>query len=317
VIGMDSTDRALLALGRELQSRNYHFATITPASHRRVNDRPGNEVATSLEGVFGWSRPFRSTGLPEKIVALLHDAGEIDACGHLLRSTVRFSTLGAQLFVHSAFPTDQPDAVFFGPDTYRFVRSLSQSLAGFAVHAPCRVIDVGCGTGAGGLCAAAVLATHRPEIVLTDINPRALRFARINAALNGIARVETVHSDLFANVAGTANLIISNPPYLVDPFARLYRHGGGALGFDLSLRIVEQGIERLAPGGRLFVYTGSAVIDGTQKLLQALYARLSNRGRSFTFEEIDPDVFGEELENPPYDRADRIAAVAITIDAGQ
>ena len=38
------------------------------------------------------------------------------------------------------------------------------------------------------------------------------------------------------------------------------------------------------------------------------------RDLCFTCEEIDPDVFGEELEHPPYDRADRIAAVAITVD---
>jgi hypothetical protein len=34
----------------------------------------------------------------------------------------------------------------------------------------------------------------------------------------------------------------------------------------------------------------------------------------FTYEEIDPDVFGEELEYSPYDRADRIAVVGVTID---
>jgi hypothetical protein len=51
-------------------------------------------------------------------------------------------------------------------------------------------------------------------------------------------------------------------------------------------------------------------------LRAALTARLGPRGCSFAYDEIDPDVFGEELENPPYDRADRIAAVAITIDAG-
>jgi methylase of polypeptide subunit release factors len=317
VIGMDEKDQALVALGRELQSRNYRFTTITPASHRRVNNRAGNEVATSLEGVLGWSRPFRRTSLPEQVVALLDDAGEMEASGSLLRSKVRFSTLGAQLFVHSAFPTDRADAVFFGPDTYRFVRSLAQSLDRFTARARCRIIDIGCGSGAGGLCAAARLAGHDPEIVLADINPRALRFSRINGAINGVAQVETVESDLFANVPGRADLIIANPPYLVDPLGRLYRHGGGELGFDLSLRVIEQGIDRLAPGGRLFVYTGSPVIDGTQMLLQALSARLSQRGCSFAYDEIDPDVFGEELENPPYDRADRIAAVAITVDAGR
>jgi hypothetical protein len=53
--------------------------------------------------------------------------------------------------------------------------------------------------------------------------------------------------------------------------------------------------------------------DGTQKLGSALTARLAGRACSFTLEEIDPDLFGEKLENPPYDRAHRIAAVAITV----
>jgi release factor glutamine methyltransferase len=314
---MDAADQALVALGRELRACNYHFITITPTSHRRVNARPGNEVAASLAGVFGWSRSFRRNSVPGDILALLETAGEVEQAGELLRSKVRFSTLGTQLFVHSAFPTDQADAVFFGPDTYRFVRALSQSLHGFAAPARCRVVDIGCGSGAGGLAAAALLAGSEPRVVLADISQRALRFSRINAAINGIEAVETVESDVLSGVTGPADLIIANPPYLVDPLGRLYRHGGGDFGFDLSLRIIEEGIGRLAPGGRLFVYTGTAVVAGTQMLADALSARLAGRACSLTFEEIDPDVFGEELENPPYDHADRIAAAAIAVDAGR
>ena len=96
---------------------------------------------------------------------------------------------------------------------------------------------------------------------------------------------------------------------------RLYRHGGGTLGFDLSLRIVEQGVDRLAPGGSLFLYTGTAVVDGVPKLFEALTPRLDASGHPFALEEIDPDVFGEELEQAPYDGADRIAAVAVTVHA--
>jgi methylase of polypeptide subunit release factors len=307
-------DEALLALGRELLARGYRFITITPASHERVSSRPGHEIGSSLEAVFGWSRPFRRSGLPATIVEQLSDAGELDTRDGLLRSMVRFSSIGEQLFVHSAFPTDRPDAVFFGPDTYRFVRALRHALTDFRLGAPPRVIDVGCGSGAGGLYVAALLARHDLEIVLTDINPRALRYARVNAALNALQPVTTIESDLFSQVPGKADLIISNPPYLVDPRGRLYRHGGGDLGFDLSLRIVERGVERLAPGGRLFLYTGTAVVDGVPKLFEALYPGLQASGRTFTVEEIDPDVFGEELEHAPYDRADRIAAVAITVD---
>src|SRR3954470_18848297 len=163
---MDAADQALAALGRELRARNYHFITITPASHRRVNARHGNEVATSLVGVFGWSRPFHRGSLAADILALLETAGEVEQSGDLLRSKVRFSTLGAQLFVHSAFPTDQADAVFFGPDTYRFVRALSQSFQNFAAPARCRIVDIGCGSGAGGLAAAALLAGREPRVIL-------------------------------------------------------------------------------------------------------------------------------------------------------
>jgi hypothetical protein len=41
---------------------------------------------------------------------------------------------------------------------------------------------------------------------------------------------------------------------------------------------------------------------------------LAGRGVRWSYEEIDPDVFGEELEVAPYDRADRIAVVAATIE---
>jgi len=34
---------------------------------------------------------------------------------------------------------------------------------------------------------------------------------------------------------------------------------------------------------------------------------------SWTYEELDPDVFGEELERGVYTGADRIAAVTLTV----
>ena len=75
---------------------------------------------------------------------------------------------------------------------------------------------------------------------------------------------------MFDKINEGGNLIISNPPYLVDRSARLYRHGGGELGFDLSVRIVQDSIDRLYPGGRLFVYTGTPVVDGVDHILAAI-----------------------------------------------
>ena len=60
------------------------------------------------------------------------------------------------------------------------------------VSAPFTIIDIGCGSGAGGLFAALQLAPHTDvEVILSDINPKALRYARVNAALNRIPNART------------------------------------------------------------------------------------------------------------------------------
>ena len=310
---LSAADQALAALGRQLRERGYRFTTITPASHGRVNARLPARAITLVD-IFGWSRPFAEADLPAALLVDLAEAGALDRSDGRLRSTVRFSTLGDQLFAHSAFPTAQGDAVFFGPDTYRFARALRQLIATLQPRSSMRILDIGAGSGAGGLHAATLLHAVSPQIVMSDINHNALRFSRINAALNDIPNVEVIESDLYAGVDGLFDLIISNPPYLVDPLARLYRHGGGELGSALSVEIAKQGIERLAPKGCLLLYTGSAIVDGVDALYESLRACSEHRAVRFSYEEIDPDVFGEELESPPYDRADRIAVVAAIME---
>jgi hypothetical protein len=310
---LSAQDHAFVALGQALKARGYDFTTITPASHQRINARPARAPA-SLRDVFGWSRPFGAGDLPADILGLLDDAGMLQTTRAGLRSAVRFSTIGSLIFVHSAFPTEQGDAVFFGPDTYRFVRWITQSIAASAPRSGIRIADNGAGSGAGGLCVAARLAHQDPTVVLADINQRALRFSRVNAVLNGVPEAEVVESNLYDRLAGDFDLIVSNPPYLVDPLARLYRHGGGDFGFALSLDIAVQGIARLARGGRLLLYTGSAIVAGEDLFRTALRDRLAQQDVRFEYDEIDPDVFGEELVHPPYDRADRIAVVAVTIE---
>jgi methylase of polypeptide subunit release factors len=310
---MDKRDHALLSLGQDLKASNYCFTTITPSSHHRVNARQESN-ASPLERVFGWSRSARSIELPPEIIALLSDAGELRAEDDLLYSNVRFSRLGEQLFVHSAFPTDAADSVFFGPDTYRFVRALRHAVQNLQATAPFTIVDIGCGSGAGGLYAATALCGRTSaNIILSDINPKALRYSRVNAALNGVPNVRTILSDVFGSINEGAHLIISNPPYLVDRSARQYRHGGGEFGFELSMRIVEESFDRLHSGGTLFLYTGTPVIEGADQFFAALRPLLEERACDYTYDEIDPDVFGEELESAPYDRVDRIAVVALTI----
>jgi SAM-dependent methyltransferase len=304
----------LLRLGRWLHGEGYRFITPTPATHARVNARPGLQEARSLRDAFGWSRPFAPGLLPPELRAAMDSAGLLHAAGGgLLRSAVRFSSIGAQLFAHSAYPTTEPDAVFFGPDTYRFVQLAQQELQRQALPQGGRILDVGCGSGAGGIMAAVAAADQQPRLVLSDINPRALRFAAANAAHANCGAGALVEGDLYAPTDGQFDLILANPPYLNDAGERTYRHGGGRWGEALSLRIVREGLERLAPDGRLVLYTGIAMSDGADPLLDALRAELDASGYPWSYRELDPDVFGEELALPAYADAERIAAVALVV----
>ena len=122
-------DDALLRLAAAIRATGYRFTTVTPATHARVNARPGNAWARGLEDVFGWSRPFRPAVLPPALFDLMRRAGVAVPHGEGgWRSSVRLSTLGGELFLHSAFPTAEPDAVFFGPDTYRFAAAVEAHL---------------------------------------------------------------------------------------------------------------------------------------------------------------------------------------------
>ena len=62
------------------------------------------------------------------LLALMDDAGVLSPSGDFLRSTVRISSIDDDLFLHSAYPIIKEDAVFFGPDTYRFARFIQQTL---------------------------------------------------------------------------------------------------------------------------------------------------------------------------------------------
>jgi release factor glutamine methyltransferase len=274
--------------------------TVTPDTHRLVLERD-QRPARDLRDAFGWSRPFAPALLPEGLLQLARDADVIQSEGELLRSTVRFSSLGQHLYAHSAFPTLAADAVFFGPDTYRFAAFVARSLQG------CRcLVDIGCGSGAGGLGAA-----HFAErLVLADVSPQALRFAAVNAALAGIS-AEIVESDVLSAVVGPVDAVIANPPYLREASARVYRDGGGRYGEALSLRILRESLARVEPGGRVALYTGAAIVEGRDGFRERAESICRGAGASFDYAELDPDVFGSELIAPPYAGVERLAAVGL------
>ena len=309
-----SYDLALLQLGRRLQADGYRFTTVTPLTHQRNNARDENRKAKTLRDVFGWNRPFESDLFPEAELEALLGSGVLRAHAGLWISEVRWSSLDDLLFVHSSFPTVAHDSVFFGPDTYRFAQAIEEHLQ-TSSHPIRTAADIGSGSGVGAVLIAR--ARRDAQVLALDINPTALRYTAVNAALAGTENVSAWHSDIMASASGEFDLIVANPPYMKDSQQRAYRHGGERLGSELSVRIVGQAIQRLAIGGTLLLYTGAPSVNGVDLFLESARELIDIPGMAWSYREMDPDVFGEELDTPDYAQAERIAAVVLTVTRTQ
>lgn len=307
-----SADLAWLRLLAYLEARDYQFVSPTPATHGLVRSRPSHPELPDLRDLFGWMRSFRGDAVEPELLDLMDKAGTLERLeplegeGVVFRSRYRVSSLDGRLYIHSA-PTSDASAVFLGPDSYRYSRFLRQVLARDGAG---QALDIGTGAGVG---AHTVLgACPGSRVTGSDINPAALRLARINSAHNGLA-VELVESDGLPDDGETFDVISANPPYVAGPVERVYRDGGGNRGEGLSLAWASAGLERLRSGGRFILYTGSAIVAGRDAMREALAGLAERKGCRLDYEEIDPDVFGGTLRSTAYAEVERIAAVGAVL----
>ena len=115
-------------LARRPAARHYRWVAPTPETQRRVLARADRRIRACLRGIFGWSLPFA----PEAIEPELLDLMRTRRCRRTPRRSpgqhvARFQPR-RRSFLHSAYPTTGSDAVFFGPDTYRFARFIKAGL---------------------------------------------------------------------------------------------------------------------------------------------------------------------------------------------
>lgn len=299
---------ALKALLDHLYGRNYGFVMPGRSTHARGRaHRPGQAI-TALTDLFGWGRPLALPDLDRETAALARAAGVIESAGFgQIQSSLAVSRVGDCLHLHS-MPGVDGDAVFLGPDTYRFLRWVDDTLE---MTGDVRVVcDIGTGSGAGAMR----LATRFPQALVLglDLNPSALNLATANAAAAGLSVQFQVTSGL-ADVAGPLDRIIMNPPFIADPQARLYRDGGGMLGAERALDWVTQGIDRLGDRGQIILYTGAPIVEGTDILRDALGELAARSALRMTYEELDPDIFSGSLRGAAYETVERLAAVGAVL----
>ncbi len=123
----------------------------------------------------------------------------------------------------------------------------TRTLAALTVRLPVEAtLDLGTGSGIQAFLA----ARHSERVVGTDVNARALRVARLNAALNGVENIEWRQGDLFEPVRDEQfGLVAANPPFVVSPVHELTYRDGGLAGDEFSRQAVTGAARHLHEGG--------------------------------------------------------------------
>ena len=199
--------------------------------------------------------------LPRERVDALLGASVADALGRVgalesladgVRSRVDLYCSGGMVFAtdHRAM-LQEGDAL--SEDPVMYIGMDSHGLVQCAPREPCeRLLDLCCGSGIQGL----VASRYAREVVAVDLNPRAVRFSRFNAQLNGVQNHEVRFGSLYEPVAGERfDVVLANPPFVPSPDASLGFRDGGARGERLLRAIVEGAPAHLHLGGRVAIVT--------------------------------------------------------------
>lgn len=146
--------------------------------------------------------------------------------------------------------------MYLGADSYYLARA--------TVRRPVRsVLDLCTGSGAHAILA----ASDAERVVGTDVNPRAVNFARLNAMLNDAWNSVFLEGDLFGPIGNERfELILANPPFVPSPIYELAYRDGGPSGADVLRRIVGSLPDHLEQGGMAHVVTHIAEREGERYL---------------------------------------------------
>jgi release factor glutamine methyltransferase len=178
-----------------------------------------------------------------------------------------------------------PETLEPRPDTETLVDAVLPHLRHLAARGePCRILDLGTGTGAIAL---ALLAEVPQATALgVDISADALATAARNARENGLSgRFQTIRSDWFENISGGFHVIVANPPYIsteelgtlqgeVRNFDPVRALDGGADGLDAYRTIAEQAKAYLEAAGRVAVEIGHTQKEAVRRLFEAAGFRI-------------------------------------------
>lgn len=103
-----------------------------------------------------------------------------------------------------------------------------------------KVLDLGCGHGVVGILAAKIIGVN--NVIMTDIDKKAIEVSKKNTVLNNVEGIKIIQSDGFKDLDEKGfTKILSNPPYHAD--------------FSVPKMFIEKGFNRLSINGGLYMVT--------------------------------------------------------------
>ena len=229
------------------------------------------EIQCLLQHVLGVQRAYLLAH-PEQMLS----EAQQDAFDALLQRRLRGEPIAHLLGAREFFGLNlkvTPATLIPRPDTELIVEL---ALNRIAQAQPCRVLDMGTGSGAIALA----IAKNKPnaEVVAVDVSQDALAVAIENARRLDIPNVRFMQSDWFAALDGQSfELIVSNPPYIASDdihltqgdlrFEPLSALASGADGLDDIRRIISAAPQYLASNGSLLLEHGYDQAGSVRDLL--------------------------------------------------
>jgi release factor glutamine methyltransferase len=156
------------------------------------------------------------------------------------------------------------------------LKSIAEAASSF------RIADICTGSG----CVAISVAHHltKGEIAAVDVCPKALAVAKTNVSKHGLdERISLWEGDLLEaipNEDGNFDMILSNPPYVSEEewagLAKDVRDHeprlalvSGAVGTEISVRLLDQASTRLKVGGVIMIESSPMVVPKLEEYLQS------------------------------------------------
>jgi len=134
------------------------------------------------------------------------------------------------------------------------------------------------GTGSGAILIAIASERPRCKIIATDICDHALAVAVKNTVRLGVNNIQFIKSDWYANMEGSFDVIVSNPPYIRNDDEHLHGDGityepepalcGGVDGLDAIRNIISNAGRYLNKGGWLVIEHGFDQAQAVRSLLK-------------------------------------------------